>query len=71
MTPTLRQRIAALRTILGRSSIVDISRRPGNRVDVTLRMSRLDFADLAWATGQSAEEAPGAWTLPQIGAPSD
>ncbi len=67
MTPFLLQRLAVLRTIMGRSSVVDISRRPGNTVDVTLRMSRPDFADLAWATGQSADDAPGAWTLPQIG----
>ena len=63
MTPTTLRRLSTLRAVMGRTTIEKIVACPGVSVEITLRMSRPDLADLAWALGRSVEAAPGAYSL--------
>lgn len=52
--------------ILSRATVLEITKTEGPGVVVHLHMSRPDWADFAWALSGSAEEPPGAWTMPQV-----
>ena len=66
MTPATIRRLSSLQAVMGRAIFPHPPKWvEGGAVDITLRMSRTDFADIAWAVSRSPDERPGAFELPQ------